>query len=828
MATRSVAQRKRKRDSTSQSVDWLNNIEPADRVSHSSPARPRRPLRRQTARKTQIPQSDEILGSPQSPEESGTAVSKRIPQSEPITPRRSKRLQDHPASESTPSRKGVIVQVDRSASRKLTSDYVSGSDNHSDYESGRDSDESEESMKNPTPRSAIAGNSHQPNGQDENMRRGSFNGASSGSRQAAVDGESSGENSDESSDKSESSIERTSPKTQPPHISESSNKKGTNHEDIVAGLPIRDKPYLSGGVGEDNGSDDSSEASFQNNLHEPEGAPNLPDEYIQDNSEEDDPTHVELFPEDDGDDDGERHTKDFSPSEQLQHEQEMNVNSEEVAKYTAIPDYEQETNMNSQEVTEDATVPDHEQETNVNSQDVARDMIMFNYEQEANVNSDGVAEEAAEETEYSPSDEGSASAGSSDASALFRYTPEGTEEASSPAASPEPRPRPQNDRRQKHEVGKSRQQRTLSVSPSMQKRTDSPGEQTTSFESARSTETPIDEGNVWFAKAKLLGGQKKNWEVLISEARAAAEVITSSRDHYFQEIEASMISLQEEYTTVVDSLRKQCLPAPGTQKKCERLRRDIGDRGNQLRDRIYYRAAKRGEESRLLSGKLAEEFEARIYYPMVMIIVACFEAYCHKDMRQLFPRAHGHLLQAMKLLHNFCNRSHAQEVTGRVSFRSRGGGLKRILDKLIKALQDGALRDRGSADASGSKNIRRRRRQQQQPSTTQQAAGAESTPSPELTTRTRVRSPSTESVSSLDQREWTEDEGIALVQGLKRYQGPGRYDQILGRFSSKLRGRTVRELRAQAQQLQAAWASHIEETVRTQEQRQQWQWLSEV
>lgn len=832
MASRSAAQRtKRKRDSTSQAVDFLNSIHnPTDRVSHSSPVRSRHPLRRQTARRRRTSQGDTILGSPQSAEESRSA--KSSPQSEPITPERSKRRHDQSGKENIPNLPIPIVQLDGSAYTKPERDYVAVSNDGSDHGSGSDSEESEENNQNTdkaTPQRFMRKTSPQHHEQDANTHRGSTDGCSSRSRaesdsalESEVDHESSDEsshegsydssdeNSDGSSDEHENLIEIESNQARRQSVSENS----------LAQLFIQEEPDESVGPGEEDGSDSGSEDVVQSNTPKLEEISNLTDENMQDSFE--DFLRVRLFTDesdDDSDNDSERESKSFSPSKQLQYEQEMNVSSDRVTEAATIPDSGKGMNPDSQGVTENATTLSFEQETNVNSQDAANDTAMSDYEQVTNPQGNEMAGDAAEE-EYVPSGKESVSDEYTDASDL-----ESTEGILSAAASAKGRSQPEDDQRQELVAEVPGQQRTSSLSPNLQDGNSSSDEQNASFASKKSTEKfPNEEEVSWFAKAKALGGQEENWNFLISEALAASEIVSPSRDHYFREIESSIVSLHEGYAAIVDSLENQHRPTSATRQEYERLRRHIGDQGNTLLDRIWYRAIKQGDQNKLLSGKLAEAFEAHVYYPMVMLILECFKAYSHPAMHQLFPRAHDHLLQAMKLLQGFCSRCRAQEVTGCVSFRSRGGALIKKLEALVKALQNGALSQ--SAAASGSEGNHRRRRQ---PSTTQQIFDVESTPP--------LR------------REWTEEEGFALLQGLRCFQGKWsktrtvrvdidrsadhgltlisgaeRYRQILEQFPSQLEGRTIQELRDQTQLLRDTWAPKIA-AARTQEQRQKWQFL---
>ncbi|KAK1149174.1 hypothetical protein N8T08_006394 [Aspergillus melleus] len=752
--SRSAAQRKRRRDTTSRAVDFLNNIHsPTDRVSHSSPVRPRRSSRRQTERTKQGPQSDGVLGSPQSSEEGRPLVPKSVLQSEPITPRRSSRK---------------IDPVRSSGSTKLRGGSISSSGESSDHESDGVWDEPETSTSNCV--DTTGGNQQTP-GENENTQRGSLNEKPPGSQrnihpiiEIQIGRESSHGSSDDNSDEGsgeDSELEDPSEiagrKARPGNIREEVKDIEINHEDSLAELFLTENPDKSFSFGEDDELENDSEDIFRDSSHRQEGNLTLIDANTQDLHEDIDPTRIILFSSDSDEDDDERHAMEFSPSQQLQQEQEMNANTTDGAK--------------------DAATLELESETAVASEELPKDTTMLEHEPEPNVDSELEPEDAAEESEYTPSKEDSASEGSPAASDLFRYTPEGSEDGLSPAASPKDRSRPGN---KKPVVEIPAQQRTLSVSSRLQDRHNSADDGNSKFSSARAIETSRHEGeSPWFTEAKMLGGQKKNWEIMVSETLAASELVNPSRAHYFQKIETLMMSLHKENAGVLCSLEKQRQPSPETRKKCERLRRSLDDEGDKLREMIYYRAARRDEQHKSLGGELAEEFEARVYYPMVRLILQCFEVYRRSGMQRRLQWPYDHLLQIMKLLQKFCRRSNAQQARGYVAFRCRGWSLISILNNLIEALETGALRDRVPTAASG-------------------------------------------------QREWTDDEGYALLEGLKRWQGPERYHQILEQYPGQLGGRTMGELRAKAQQIHDTWVSHYEKTATTQEQRQEWQWLMEV
>lgn len=101
------------------------------------------------------------------------------------------------------------------------------------------------------------------------------------------------------------------------------------------------------------------------------------------------------------------------------------------------------------------------------------------------------------------------------------------------------------------------------------------------------------------------------------------------------------------------------------------------------------------------------------------------------------------------------------------------------------------------------------------------------------------------------QARWTHQEGEALLDGLKLYQGmfrpyfrrtkdnesnihwvlsegPDRYRQIIKHYGHRLKGRTVADLQAKAREIRDNYRPGIQEQLRSHRGQQQWAWLLSV
>ncbi|RHZ43415.1 uncharacterized protein CDV56_101876 [Aspergillus thermomutatus] len=288
----------------------------------------------------------------------------------------------------------------------------------------------------------------------------------------------------------------------------------------------------------------------------------------------------------------------------------------------------------------------------------------------------------------------------------------------------------------------------------------------------------------WFAEASNLGQQKENWDILVTEASELKENKDPSRAESFGAIDQQLSQLRTRYTKINRQLRSRHGPLRENLRECEDLRQAVLEEGTRILDSVYYLSLRHAESHALLeqAHELVGEFEARIFPTMIKVILLCFEAYYTN--RRLFPSAYRHLAGAMKLLLRFCDRIASLRAERYIRCDIHSPTIRKPLRELIKALEDNLLRRRVNETEGASRGDKR--------------------------------------------REWTEDEKIALLDGLKLFLGEDRYVRMVCHFGQKLRHRTLQELQTKAREIHDRYLPRIQEDLRTVEGRRQWQWLLSV
>ncbi|GIK07040.1 hypothetical protein Aspvir_002693 [Aspergillus viridinutans] len=285
----------------------------------------------------------------------------------------------------------------------------------------------------------------------------------------------------------------------------------------------------------------------------------------------------------------------------------------------------------------------------------------------------------------------------------------------------------------------------------------------------------------WFAEASNLGQQKENWDSLVAEASELKENIDPSRAESFGQIDKKLSQLRTRYTKINKQLRSQQGPLRENLREC---REAILEEGTRILDSVYYLSLRRAESHELLkqAHQLVKQFEARVFPAMIKVILLCFEAYYTN--RKFFPSAYRHLAGAMKLLLRFCDRIASLRTERYILCKIRSRTIRKPLQELIKALEGNLLQRRVNE--------------------TDGASGGEK------------------------KREWTEDEKIALLDGLKLFLGQDRYIRMVCHFGQRLRHRSLQELQTKAREIHDRFIPRIQEELRTVDGRRQWQWLLSV
>ena len=255
-------------------------------------------------------------------------------------------------------------------------------------------------------------------------------------------------------------------------------------------------------------------------------------------------------------------------------------------------------------------------------------------------------------------------------------------------------------------------------------------------EAAKEAEKAKEEENArklqWMEEAMNLGQQRTNWLVVNSKAKELKRIADPFLAKYFVDICAAIRELREIYADMVDTP-----PSHADLVQCNNLLASFPHEGDGLLDQAYHMAT---QDSNYSDGEehardLVDEFEARVLPDMVKLVFACFKVYYTNP--KMFPELPGHFRRVLILLRRFCDRTTSMKMQRIVHGVVRTRGLDRALHGLLKGLDSRALRPkRASARIAGTDN---------QPEYTEFANGHE--------------------------RKWSQDEGLALIDGLQAHQG---------------------------------------------------------
>ncbi|KAL4979776.1 hypothetical protein BDW66DRAFT_127228 [Aspergillus desertorum] len=293
-------------------------------------------------------------------------------------------------------------------------------------------------------------------------------------------------------------------------------------------------------------------------------------------------------------------------------------------------------------------------------------------------------------------------------------------------------------------------------------------------------------------EAMKLGQQQQNWNALIREAHKMRQTLDPASTERFKDI----IDLIEYLRQWYEDLHQRSKPAQGLCLKDARKHEEILDcilsEGNLLLDYVHDTVIKRGNRER--GRTLFERFEACVIPEIIELVFSIFDTY-HLVPKHS-PDIYHHLHRALTLLHGLCERMKILAKEGYVRTTTRTEYLLRPLQKLIKSSISGLLQNTETDPLDQDVEV--------------------------------IESTDVDTPVTRPQRPWTDAEGIALMDGLIKHQGPSRYTFIMRDFADQLKRRTISELRDKAQQAYALYKPRIQEELRTREGREKWQWLVSV
>lgn len=663
--------RSRKRDSTAQALDILNNVGNANH--HGVRSRVQHPSRRQLQPEVQIPQSDDIWDIPNSPEKRQD-TRRRIADSEPITPRRSARYR--PQLEQTEAQNASSGKWLRSRAA------VNYKDGDKGIENGKDKEGSEEEYE---------------------------------------------EDSNEDNEEDEEGDLRLFSEDDTPKTTRSGRKQEDEEEfpDLPSPSALFRDGFLVSIAPASGQSSDASES--QGSVSEGEG-PNAPE-----NTQKHDTSKA--------------HSEEESGSSEESSEYEDESSSEETSKLPrsqprpiALINQTQETSQ----VPSSPRSARHRESRNIaatrKTNETPTQQQAYN---ESNQDKDSSG--SSYETEDGESDSSSSSEESAELS------PDEDDltvprQSKRQRVEPEPCGRRQSLRNQPvapslgdREVGDTRGQPEYDNegdNENDEEGEDEEEEEEEEDEAAKEAEKAREERNArrlqWMEQAMSLGQQRTNWLVVNSKAKELKRMADPSLAKYFVDVCTPIRELRGMYLDMVDTP-----PSHADLVQCDNLLATIPREGNGLLDQAYDMATQDSKfsDEEEHARDLVDEFEARVLPDMVKLLFACFQVYYTNPT--MFPGLHGHFRRVLILLRRFCDRTTSMKMQRIVRGLVRTKGLDRALHGLLKGLDSRELRPRREpARIAGAGN---------QGEDTEFANGHE--------------------------REWSQDEGLALIDGLQAYQG---------------------------------------------------------
>ncbi|KAL2814488.1 hypothetical protein BJX63DRAFT_199942 [Aspergillus granulosus] len=299
-------------------------------------------------------------------------------------------------------------------------------------------------------------------------------------------------------------------------------------------------------------------------------------------------------------------------------------------------------------------------------------------------------------------------------------------------------------------------------------------------------------------EALKFGQQEENWKALINAVRLMERHTDQAFAVHFQDILDLISHSQKWYENLPVDLGTSRSLTLKESRKSEKLLDSISGEGDEILDAVFYLVTKRKESSQERGLKLFQEFEARVIPALVHLIFAAFDAY-HTDPQRFAP-IYEHLHHALSLTLRFCNRMRSLTKEKYVQCITRSTNLLSPLQNIIEASESNALKKAEPESDSPSDQD-----------------GETSIPSDDDETFNPV----------LTHRPFSDAEGRALLDGLQQYQDPGRYILIHQNFS-EFEGRTIRELREEAERICNEWVPLIQDELSTQDGRENWRWLLSV
>lgn len=243
-----------------------------------------------------------------------------------------------------------------------------------------------------------------------------------------------------------------------------------------------------------------------------------------------------------------------------------------------------------------------------------------------------------------------------------------------------------------------------------------------------------EDSEEWFKEAANLGEQKENWITLVTRARLMKQSADPKMAKHFEGIDSLISELREIYRSLSDRSSANRGDSRSVLHDCTNLLDGISTEAFGILSKVWNLAAgpHTSLQRKLRAECLVDEFEAHVIPNMVKLVLACFKAY-YVDHR-LAPGGYHQLSHVLKLVLSVCDRIFNLVTEKYVRSKASSRRIRLPLKRIIKALDSGDFEK--SAVELGSEID------------------------------------NDDSVSELGpENSWTEEEGCALLDGLKTYQG---------------------------------------------------------
>ncbi|KAJ9293361.1 hypothetical protein DTO271G3_7857 [Paecilomyces variotii] len=319
----------------------------------------------------------------------------------------------------------------------------------------------------------------------------------------------------------------------------------------------------------------------------------------------------------------------------------------------------------------------------------------------------------------------------------------------------------------------------------------------------REASTPEDTPDPLFLEASQFLDLEDSWSILVQQAPRLGDFAEDRDASRFENINGLLEELLQLYP---DPANEHSNGHRAPSDAAHNLIQAIFDEAMGFLNKACRDAKKldaqdsRARRRRLSAADLVDAFEAHVI--PALTLATCMSLRAHYVDGKL--RRFGDLEHALKVLYRISERIFNLRTEGGLDCSARSRFLLRPVKRILTALQ---YESSGRLPRAASPPKRRR------PNT------------PEVI---EVDSDGRISPVRGSRARWTHQEGEALLDGLKLYQGPDRYRQIIKHYGHRLKGRTVADLQAKAREIRDNYRPGIQEQLQSYRGRQQWAWLLSV